>query len=146
MPTTALKLQWIKDLEEQQIYNPEHISVQVMMGASQRKYVCDLLIIDEAHRCSSKKISNIFNVIKYKAILGLTATFERLDGRDRILSKYAPVCDEIPLRVAMLNGWVSQYKDYVVILNVPDIAIYKEYNREFQEHFGSKRLRILAIV
>jgi superfamily II DNA or RNA helicase len=133
VPTTTLKAQWIETLQEQGIDN---VSVQVMMGASQRKASCGLLILDEFHRCAAETISNIFNVITYKAILGLTATFERLDGRDRILAKYAPVCDEIPIQVAMANGWVSPYKDYVVIIDVPDIQQYKVYNREFIEHFG----------
>lgn len=134
VPTSALQSQWIEKLTENDVLR--NTTVQVMMGASQRKYECDLLIIDECHRINSEVLSNVFNVVKYKAILGLTATFERLDGRDRILAKYAPVCDEIPIEVAMANGWVSPYKDYVVILDVPDIAIYKEYNREFHEHFS----------
>ena len=134
VPTSALYTQWIEKLTENDVL--KNTIVQVMMGASQRKYKCDLLIIDECHRINSEVLSNVFNVVKYKAILGLTATFERLDGRDRILAKYAPVCDEIPIEVAMANGWVSPYKDYVVILDVPDISIYKEYNREFNEHFG----------
>lgn len=134
VPTSALYTQWIEKLTENDVL--KNTIVQVMMGASQRKYECDLLIIDECHRINSEVLSNVFNVVKYKAILGLTATFERLDGRDRILAKYAPVCDEIPIEVAMANGWVSPYKDYVVILDVPDISIYKEYNREFNEHFG----------
>ena len=134
VPTSALQSQWIERLAENDVLR--NTTVQVMMGASQRKYKCDLLIIDECHRINSKVLSNVFNVVKYRAILGLTATLERLDGRDRILAKYAPVCDEIPIEVAMANGWVSPYKDYVVILDVPDIAVYKEYNREFHEHFG----------
>lgn len=134
VPTSALQSQWIEKLTENGVLR--NTTVQVMMGASQRKYKCDLLIIDECHRINSEVLSNVFNVVKYKAILGLTATFERLDGRDRILAKYAPVCDEIPIEVAMANGWVSPYKDYVVILDVPDIVVYKEYNREFHEHFG----------
>ena len=134
VPTSALQSQWIEKLTENDVLR--NTTVQVMMGASQRKYECDLLIIDECHRINSEVLSNVFNVVKYKAILGLTATFERLDGRDRILAKYAPVCDEIPIEVAMANGWVSPYKDYVVILDVPDIVVYKEYNREFHEHFG----------
>ena len=134
VPTSALQSQWIEKLTENDVLR--NTTVQVMMGASQRKYKCDLLIIDECHRINSEVLSNVFNVVKYKAILGLTATFERLDGRDRILAKYAPVCDEIPIEVAMANGWVSPYKDYVVILDVPDIVVYKEYNREFHEHFG----------
>ena len=134
VPTSALQSQWIEKLTENDVLR--NTTVQVMMGASQRKYKCDLLIIDECHRINSEVLSNVFNVVKYKAILGLTATFERLDGRDRILAKYAPVCDEIPIEVAMANGWVSPYKDYIVILDVPDIAVYKKYNREFHEHFG----------
>ena len=134
VPTSALKAQWTETLKEQGVLG--NTSVQVMMGASQREYKCDLLIIDECHRINSEVLSNVFNVVKYKAILGLTATFERLDGRDKILAKYAPVCDEIPIEVAMANGWVSPYKDYVVILEVSDIQMYKEYNREFHEHFG----------
>ncbi len=133
VPTTTLKAQWVGTLAEQGIDN---VSVQVMMGASQRKTSCGLLIIDEAHRINSEQLSKTFINIKYKALLGLTATFERLDGRDRILAKYAPVCDEIPIQVAMANGWVSPYKDYVVILEVPDIQQYKTYNKEFVEHFG----------
>lgn len=133
VPTTTLKAQWVETLAEQGIDN---VSVQVMMGASQRKTMCGLLIIDEAHRINSTVLAKTFENVKYKAILGLTATFERLDGRDRILAKYAPVCDEIPIQVAMANGWVSPYKDYVVIIDVPDIQQYKVYNREFIEHFG----------
>lgn len=133
VPTTALKTQWEDTLAENGITN--NVSIQVMMGASQKKNTCELLIIDECHRISSNKLFNVFNNVKYKAILGLTATFERLDGRDQLLAKYAPVCDEIPIEVAMANGWVSQYKDYVVIIEVPDIQTYKEYNREFVEHF-----------
>lgn len=134
VPTTALKRQWEDTLKEQEV--AENTSVQVMMGASRREQSCDLLILDEYHRAAAQTISNVFNVIHYKAIMGLTATFERLDGRDAILAKYAPVCDEIPIQVAMLNGWVSQYKDYVVIINVPDIDKYKSYNAEFIEHFS----------
>lgn len=134
VPTSALKEQWNEILKKNDMLG--NISVQVMKGASQRIYKCDLLIIDECHRINAVELSNVFNVVKYKAILGLTATFERLDGRDKILAKYAPVCDEIPIQVAMANGWVSPYKDYVVILNVPDIHLYKDYNREFHEHFG----------
>ena len=36
---------------------------------------------------------------------------------------------------ALLNGWVSKYKDYVVIIDVDDIKTYKEYNREFTKAY-----------
>jgi len=134
VPTEALKNQWISELDKFGLtFNTD---VQVMMGASKRKYKCDLLIIDEAHRINSEVIAHIFDNISYRWILGLTATFERLDGRHEILAKYAPVCDTISLEEAQDNGWISKCKDYVVLLNVDDINTYKGYNKEFQEHFG----------
>lgn len=133
VPTELLKNQWIEELKKWEVC--ANIAVKVMMGASKKEYKCDLLIIDEAHRINSMLIANTFKVVKYKLILGLTATFERLDGRHEILAQYAPVCDTITLQEALTNGWVSKYTDYVVLINVNDIEIYKQYNKEFVQHF-----------
>lgn len=133
VPTELLKNQWLEELDRWGVgINTE---VKVMMGASKKEYNCDLLIIDEAHRINSEIIANVFEVVHYKLILGLTATFERLDGRHEILAKHAPVCDTITIEEALLNNWVSKYKDYVVLIDVDDIDIYKNYNKEFTEHF-----------
>lgn len=133
VPTQNLKEQWEGVLDHKGLgFNTD---VQVMMGASKRQQSCDLLIIDEAHKINSEVLSNILVNTKYKLILGLTATFERLDGRHEILAKYAPVCDTITMEDALLNGWVSKYKDYVVIIDVDDIETYKEYNREFTKAY-----------
>lgn len=133
VPTTTLQEQWISELD----YNGLSLNTEVfvMMGASKHKYKCDLLVIDEAHRASSEVISaNLVNT-QYKYILGLTATFERLDGRHEILAKYAPVCDTITMEDALFNGWVTKYKDYVVVIDVPDIDIYNTYNSEFNKAY-----------
>ena len=133
VPTQNLKDQWLEVLDYRGLgFNTD---VQVMMGASKKEQVCDLLIIDEAHKINSEVLSNILTNTKYKLILGLTATFERLDGRHEILAKYAPVCDTITMEDALLNGWVSKYKDYVVIIDVNDIETYKEYNKEFTQAY-----------
>lgn len=133
VPTELLKNQWIEELDKWELNI--NIKVQVMMGASKREYQCDMLIIDEAHRINSELIANVFKVVKYKLILGLTATFERLDGRHEILAKYAPVCDTITMEEALLNGWISKYKDFVVLIDVDDIDLYKSYNKSFTESF-----------
>lgn len=133
VPTTALKHQWIDVLTDNDlIFN---VDVQVMMGASQRETSCDLLILDEVHRCAATKLLNVFKVVKYKLILGLTATFERLDGRDVLLAEHAPVVDTITLQEAALNGWIAEYTDYVVIVEPDDLDVYKAYNKEFVQHF-----------
>lgn len=133
VPTEVLKKQWLEELTKWELI--ENSEVRVMMGASTKEYDCDMLIIDEAHRVNSKVIANVFKTVTFRLILGLTATFERLDGRHEILAQYAPVCDTITLEEALNNGWVSQYKDYVVLIDVDDIDIYKQYNKSFTESF-----------
>lgn len=133
VPTDLLKNQWKEELQKWDIV--DNIEIKVMMGASKKETNCDLLIIDEAHRINSKLIANTFRKVKYKLILGLTATFERLDGRHEILAHYAPVCDTITVEEASLNGWISKYNDFVVLIDVDDIDIYKKYNKSFVESF-----------
>ena len=77
----------------------------------------------------------MFQSVKYKLILGLTATLERLDGKHELCKEYCPVFDTIPIIECQANGWVSPYKEYQVIIDVDDIDIYKQYNKEFTEHF-----------
>ena len=45
------------------------------------------------------------------------------------------VIDEITLAESKFQGWISDYKEYQVILDVNDIATYKEMNRKFTESF-----------
>ena len=55
--------------------------------------------------------------VKYKLILGLTATYERLDGREKeVLDLYCPVCDTITL---------EETKD---IINQVDELLKKAFN------------------
>jgi len=92
-------------------------------------------VIDEIHRVASEVFKQVFNCVEYKHILGLTATMERLDGKEELIKKYCPVVDTIYLEEALFNGWISQYKEYEVLIDVPDIELYKSYNKEFTEHF-----------
>ncbi|MDY5984472.1 MAG: hypothetical protein SPI94_03265 [Candidatus Onthovivens sp.] len=60
--------------------------------------------MDEVHRVASTSFSQIFNSVTYKMILCLTATIKRLDGKEDIIKKYAPVVDTITLEEAEANG------------------------------------------
>lgn len=133
VPTVALKEQWQVQLDDWGFtFNSE---VQVINTVIKHKWNCDLLIIDECHRVNSNDFSQIFSCVKYKLILGLTATFERLDGKHIIMQKYCPIVDKISFMEALANGWVSDYKEYVVLIDVDNIDEYKEYNKEWLEHF-----------
>lgn len=68
--------------------------------------------------------------------MGLTATYERLDGREKlILDKYCPVCDTITVKEATQNGWLAPYREYKVYLDV-DLTEYNKANKEFLQNFA----------
>jgi RNA polymerase primary sigma factor len=133
VPNTGLKDQWQVQLDEWGFtFNSE---VQIVNTVIKHNWVCDFLVLDECHRFSSDDFSKIFKCVKYKLILGLTATFERLDGKHILMEKYCPIVDQITFEEAVKNGWVSDYKEYVVLLNVDNIDEYKKLNKEWLEHF-----------
>lgn len=133
VPTITLKNQWQEQIDEWGFsFNTE---VQVINSVIKHTWVCDFLIIDEVHRVNSKDFSQIFTCVKYKLILGLTATFERLDGKHVIMQKYCPIVDQVTFLEALANGWVADYKEYIVLLDVDNISEYKALNKEWTEHF-----------
>lgn len=92
-------------------------------------------MLTEEHRYAADTFKQVFKKVQYKMILGLTATFERLDGREEIIAKYCPVIDKITVQEALLNGWVSKFKEYLVLIDVDNIDEYKQLNKEFTSHF-----------
>lgn len=133
VPTLALKNQWQVQIDEWGFsFNAE---VQVINTVIKHNWNCDLLIIDEVHRANSNDFSQIFKKVKYKLILGLTATFERLDGKHVIMQKYCPIIDRVTFMEALVNDWVADYKEYVVLVDVDDLEVYRNYQREWMEHF-----------
>lgn len=133
VPTDLLKEQWIMNLTKHGIFmNAEVVVINTVV---KHEWTCDILIIDEIHRMGADTFSEVFEKVKYRMILGLTATLERLDGRHKIIEKYCPIIDTISLEEALQNGWVSDYVEYKVYIDA-DISEYQKYNREFTEHFS----------
>ena len=134
VPTETLHDQWVKQLAERDLsFCTEVVIINTIV---KHEWTCNLLVIDEIHRMAANEFSKIFQKVKYRYILGLTATLERLDGKDVIVRKYCPVIDTITLAEALANKWVSPYKEYQVLLHVNDIGEYQKMNAEFNEHFG----------
>lgn len=133
VPTELLKNQWLEHIDNYQLQF--NVEVQIINSAAKNGGVYDLLVIDEIHTSAANSLISVFKSIKYKLILGLTATFERLDERHKLLEQYCPIIDTVTLQEAQLNGWVSQYNEYLVLIDVDDIDLYKQYNKEFTEHF-----------
>ena len=94
-----------------------------------------MLVLDEIHVSAADQMSQVFNKVKYKLILGLTATFERLDGKHYLIEKYCPIVDTVSTTEAIANEWVSEFKEYQVLIEVDDIEEYKSLQREWLQHF-----------
>lgn len=134
VPSEPIQRQWNQELIDWNLF--QQCSVKTMNDTSVNKYSCTLLVIDEIHKVGAPTLLNIFKNIQYTVILGLTATFERLDGKDEIISKKCPIVDTISLEEAIENKWLADYREYEVLIEPEDIDVYKEVNKEFYEHFS----------
>ena len=133
VPTDVLRGQWLKQLDQRGL--GLNCKVQIINTASKTIDQCDLLILDEIHKFAADQFSHVFKTVKYRHILGLTATIERLDGKHELIKKYCPVVDTVTIEVAKANGWVSEFTEYQVIISVEDIDNYRDYNKDFVKHF-----------
>jgi len=134
VPTEYLKLQWSQELSKAGFFN--EVGVEIINSAVKVESKIDFLILDEAHRIPSNTFYAIFRVRTPSIVLGLSATFSRLDGRHEMLNRYCPVCDVIEIDEAVENKWLSPYKEYKVLIYVDDIEEYNEHNRQFQDAFS----------
>lgn len=134
VPTQVLKDQWLEDyiIPRNLLHNCRVVIVNTAVKDFTR---CDMLVIDEIHRIASDTFVKIFDVVDYDMILGLTATLERLDGKERLIKQYAPVCDTITMEEAVRKGWISPIDNYVVLLDV-DLSDYQEANKAFNSAFS----------
>ena len=133
VPSSALEEQWKANTDS--LGYGMNVEIKIINTVVRNGYNCDLLILDEIHRYPADTFSQVFTKVQYKLILGLTATIERLDGKHTILDKYCPEIDNISIEVAKVNGWVSNFTEYQVIITAPDIDLYRKYNKEFVQHF-----------
>lgn len=133
VPTEALQKQWMGHVNDWGFQF--NVEVVIINTCVKHRWMCDLLILDEIHRDAAEEFSKVFSQVKYRIILGLTATIERLDGKHFLIEKYCPVVDEISTMECLVNGWISQYKEYQVLIDVDNIDYYKSLHTEWLKHF-----------
>ena len=134
VPSAPVLDQWKKllvkcGLQHVYLYTKEKAS------DSYKSIECDLLVIDEVHSIPTKSCARIL-LIKSLMRLGLTATFERLDGRHSLLEKYGfPVVEDISKEEGIKNGWVAKCSIYRVLCEV-DCTAYNNLTTRFKEAFS----------
>ena len=133
VPTDYLKKQWLVELTNAGIFMC--CEVVVINTIIKHTWTCDVLVLDEIHGYASDLFGKVFQQVSYKMIIGLTATIERLDGKETYIIKYCPVIDTITLDEAVKNGWLSPYKEYKILLDV-DLTTYLEDDQNFKKCFS----------
>lgn len=133
VPSTSLVEQWNKRMSEKCL--SKNFGVHTINTAVQHNWKCDILILDEIESFASDKRIVIFDRIKSKLVLGLTATLERLDNKQELITNQIPVIDLISREEALQNNWISSYSEYKVYIHT-DLSKYKELNKQFYEHFS----------
>lgn len=112
------------------------VKVEIINTAIKSAEKIDFLVLDEAHRVPADSFFAVFKQRNPSIVLGLSATFSRLDGRHTLLNQFCPICDIITVQEAIANKWLSPYKEYKVVLEVDDLDVYRQANRDFQNAFS----------
>lgn len=133
VPTELLKDQWQLVLSKNNIHTA---SVYIINTIVKKPFKTNLLIIDECHKYVSNTFYKLFTQCSFDMILGLTATFDRLDGKEVLLNKYCPVIDTVTILEAMKKGWLAKSTIYKVLIDVDNLYEYNEYNRMFLSYFS----------
>lgn len=119
-PSQTILNGWIKESEliDIPVYNVTTANTIINYGKTTK---INLLIVDEAHRFTSTEWYKIINkqLFDYDNIIMLTATLPT--GKDlEKLTKFAPIIDKIDETEAINNGWISNFIQYNIPLNLSD--------------------------
>jgi superfamily II DNA or RNA helicase len=134
VPTEYLKLQWLKELVKFDVFN--YVQVEIINSAIKINSSIDLVVLDEVHRMAADTFYEVFVQRTPKLVLGLSATFSRLDGKHAMLAFYCPIVDTLSIKEALDNKWLSPYQEYKVIIEPEDFHEYQMANAEFLNAFS----------
>lgn len=143
VPKINLKSQWERELAKFKVKAKVYVVNTVVLNPTILQ--TDLLVLDEAHKYSSdisvagdNSFVRIFERIKYKWLLCLTATVKRLDGHHKYLESKAPIVDTITMEDARENGWVSDYDEvnFGITLNSTEQEALTKLNSMFNSAFA----------
>jgi superfamily II DNA or RNA helicase len=133
VPTDYLKKQWIKEVKAYDL--SASVDIHIINSIIKQDFTCDFLICDEVHLFMADTFRLVFEKVEYKLIMCLTGTIDRLDGKQVLLSNYAPICDTVTLKDATEAGWVAEFKQFKVLIDV-DLEEYHILNAGFLHHFS----------
>lgn len=134
VPTDYLKEQWLMQVVDRKLF--KHVDVKVINSVVKHDWNVDMLVLDEIHVMAADTFYQVFQKVKYKIILGLTGTIDRLDGKQTLLTDKCPIVDTVSMEESIKNGWLSPYTEYKVLIEPDDIEVYQQHHRDFMKYFA----------
>ncbi|MFW6246671.1 MAG: DEAD/DEAH box helicase [bacterium] len=124
VPKVDLQEQWYNEVKETFNLSDDDIGkvgagyneidkkiVIAVVNSLRDKFISsDLLIMDEMHRYASYENVKFLVSGIHQAIMGLTATFSREDGRDSVFNKFCPLIYTFKQREAISGGLLSEFE------------------------------------
>lgn len=134
VPTDYLKEQWLMQVVERKLF--KSVDVKVINSVIKQDWNIDMLVLDEIHVMAADSFYKVFERVKYKIILGLTGTIDRLDGKQTLLTDKCPIIDSITMEEAIDEGWLAPYIEYKVLIEPDDLDEYRQYHQDFMKYFA----------
>lgn len=131
-----------------QVYTKEKVTKD---GRDGKVYYSTVTIIDELHEFYTDEGIKIIDgtYTRYKYILGLTANYEDVNNRYKLIEHILPVVDRIDQEEAIREGYISKYIEYNVgvYLTQQESIRYKELSDEMTKNlskFGGNGLKLAS--
>lgn len=140
VPTDILRNSWRDEVKRHGI--EEHFVIDTVHNLVRMDIECDMLILDEIHMYvgdEAEVFPDIFRKINADKILGLTATLGHDGIRRDLVDANCPVVDTIDLQEALENGYVSDYIEYnlPIQLTPQERQEYRKLDKKFQKYFSA---------
>ena len=132
VPTRKLKNQWIEELKKHNVDNTIVETFHILSKKRSFGIKCDLLVVDECHRSTSPVFKNIYENIKYKYILGLSATPNK-----ESLQYCGNIIIEVPLEQAQISDFTVFF--HSINLDAVEREKYEEYSEAIGRFLGKMR-------
>jgi superfamily II DNA or RNA helicase len=99
-----------------------------------------LVVLDEVHHAGADVFSRVLNLLDGKAVMALTATLRRSDGKHAIITAKLPVVYVLEFKVAVENGYVSQVD--IVPVPAPLTSEERKMYREIEEKLNRVKIEL----
>ena len=99
-----------------------------------------MVVLDEVHHAGADVFSRVLNLLDGKAVMALTATLRRSDGKHAVITAKLPIAYVLEFKTALEHGYISQ----VDIIPVPAPLTSKEQEmyHEIEEKIRNVRMEL----